>query len=419
MFPMMIIAGAIQFLVMSGLAGSDQKALEKAADTLSESVNGIRTVAAFNMQNSVRQLYFDQLQGPLKLAIRKGFSGGIGFGFSQGVLFFAYALTIWYGSRLIAEGSINFQEFNQSLFGILMTAMALGQNIALLGQDLGKGQAAVNSIFTLLDTKSKIDPFSTEGQKPSVMLGDLSFENIEFAYPTRANITVLSKFNLEVKRGQTVAFVGSSGSGKSTLVLLLERFYDPLIGCVKVDGIDVRNLNVEWMREQMGIVSQEPALFKGTVMDNIRSGRLDATDEEVFEAAKSANAHDFILRFPDGYNTNIQVTSGVSGGQKQRIAIARALIRNPKILLLDEATSALDEESQKLVQQALDRLLEQSSRTTIVVAHRLSTIRNADVIVVLQHGVFLEKGTYEELSTKPGGAFQSLLNAQSKTQGDH
>jgi len=229
---------------------------------------------------------------------------------------------------------------------------------------------------------------------------------------------ILHGFNLQIKRGQTVAFVGTSGSGKSTLVLLLERFYDPLSGTVKIDGINVRDLNVEWLRNQIGIVSQEPALFKGTIMDNIRAGRPEATDDEVIENAKMANAHDFILRFPDGYQTDIQNQIGVSGGQKQRIAIARALMRNPKILLLDEATSALDEESQKIVQQALDRLLEQSSRTTIVVAHRLSTIRNANIIVVLQSGVVVEQGSYEELASKPNGAFASLLQAQAKIHGE-
>ena len=170
------------------------------------------------------------------------------------------------------------------------------------------------------------------------MVGDISFENIEFAYPTRPNVTVLQKFNLQVKRGQTVAFVGTSGSGKSTLVLLIEHFYNPKTGSVKIDGIDINDLNVEWLRSQIGIVSQEPALFKGTIMENIRSGRLDATDEDCIEAAKMANAHDFISRFPLGYDTDLQTASGVSGGQKQRIAIARALIRDPKILLLDGKT---------------------------------------------------------------------------------
>jgi ATP-binding cassette subfamily B (MDR/TAP) protein 1 len=326
-----------------------------------------------------------------------------------------YALVFWYGSTLVANKTITFRELNQSMFGILMTAMAMGQNIAI-APDLGKGQAAVNSIFRLLERKSKIDPFNPEGQKPSVLLGDLSFENIDFAYPTRPDVTVLAKFNLQVKHGQTVAFVGTSGSGKSTLVLLLERFYDPLAGCVKVDGIDVRELNLEWLRGQIGIVSQEPVLFKGSIMENIRSGRPDATDEEVIEAAKMANAHDFIMSFGDKYETNLLQASGVSGGQKQRVAIARALLRNPPLLLLDEATSALDEESQKVVQVALDKLLQQQARTTIIVAHRLSTIRNADVIVVLQHGVVVEQGSFEELASKPNGAFQSLLQAQGKFQ---
>ncbi|KAH9253392.1 hypothetical protein BASA81_008743 [Batrachochytrium salamandrivorans] len=416
LFPAMVMAGAFQILVMSGIAGSDQKALAEAAHTLTESIGGIRTVAAFEMQGAISKLYMKQLTGPLKKAVQKGLIAGVGFGFSQAIMFFCYALAFWYGSTLVTAGTITFQGLNQALFGILMTAMAMGQTIAMF-PDIGKGQAAVNSIFSALDRKSKIDPFSLEGQKPSVVVGDISFENIDFAYPSRPEVTVLDNFNLEVKRGQTVAFVGTSGSGKSTLVLLLERFYDPLgtNSSVKVDGVDVRDLNLEWLRSQIGIVSQEPSLFQGTISDNIRNGKMDATEDEVVEAAKMANCHDFIMKFPNAYQTEI-LQNSLSGGQKQRVCIARALLRQPKILLLDEATSALDEESQRVVQQALDRLLETSNRTTIVVAHRLSTIRNADVIVVLQHGVVVEQGSFEELSTKPNGSFQALLRAQQQQE---
>ncbi|KAH9257714.1 hypothetical protein BASA81_004172 [Batrachochytrium salamandrivorans] len=411
-FPAIVVSSAMEMYVMSGMANKDQSALEQAAQTLSESVNGIRTVAAFNMQPSVQQLYFSQLQGPLKMAQKKGLFGGLGFGFSQAMMFFAYALTFWYGSTLVAAQEISFKDLNQALFGILMTAMALGQSAAMV-PDAAKGQAAVNSVFRTLERKSLINPTDVEGkQSPSALVGDLEFTNIQFAYPSRPNVTVLQNFSLQVKRGQTVAFVGTSGSGKSTLVLLLERFYDPISGSVKIDGIDVRDLSVQWLREQIGIVSQEPALFRGSIMDNIRNGKLDATDEDCINAAKMANAHDFIIKFPNGYDTDLQTAQGVSGGQKQRIAISRALVRNPKILLLDEATSALDEESQRVVQDALDKLLAKTSRTTVVVAHRLSTIRNADVIVVLQQGVVVEQGSFDSLANKPGGAFQSLLRAQ-------
>ncbi|KAH9260236.1 hypothetical protein BASA81_001405 [Batrachochytrium salamandrivorans] len=419
LLPAMVVGGAIEVVILAGAAGIDQKAFVEAAHTLTEAVGGIRTVAAFEMQGSISQLYKQQLTGPLKKSLRKGLVAGAAYGFSQGIMYFCFALAFWYGSTLVAEGTISFKELNQSMFGIFMTAMAMGQAMAMF-PDIGKGQAAVNSIFSALDRKSKIDPFSLEGQKPSVVVGDISFENISFAYPSRPEVTVLDSFNLEVKRGQTVAFVGTSGSGKSTLVLLLERFYDPLgtNSSVKVDGVDVRDLNLEWLRSQIGIVSQEPSLFEGTILNNIRNGKMDATEDEVVEAAKMANCHDFIMKFPNAYQTEI-LQNSLSGGQKQRVCIARALLRQPKILLLDEATSALDEESQRVVQQALDRLLETSNRTTIVVAHRLSTIRNADVIVVLQHGVVVEQGSFEELSTKPNGSFQALLRAQQQQEQEH
>ncbi|KAH9258741.1 hypothetical protein BASA81_003243 [Batrachochytrium salamandrivorans] len=414
-FPAIVISAVIGLMVMSGMAGGDQSALEQAAQTLSESVNGIRTVTAFNMQPSVQQLYFSQLQGPLKKAQKKGLVGGVGFAISVAVMFFSFTLTFWFGSTLVASREITFKDLNQALFGILMTAMALGQSAAMT-PDAAKGQAAVNSVFRTLERKSLINPTDVEGkQSPSALVGDLEFTNIQFAYPSRPNVTVLQNFSLQVKRGQTVAFVGTSGSGKSTLVLLLERFYDPISGSVKIDGIDVRDLSVQWLREQIGIVSQEPALFRGSIMDNIRNGKLDATDEDCINAAKMANVHNFIIKFPNGYDTDLQTAQGVSGGQKQRIAISRALVRNPKILLLDEATSALDEESQRVVQDALDKLLAKSSRTTVVVAHRLSTIRNANVIVVLQQGVVVEQGSFDSLANKPGGAFQSLLRAQNSS----
>ncbi|KAH9253182.1 hypothetical protein BASA81_008864 [Batrachochytrium salamandrivorans] len=414
-FPAIVISALVALLIMSGMAVGDQSASEHAAQTLSESVNGIRTVTAFNMQPSVQQLYFSQLQGPLKTAQKQGLVGGVGFGVSMAVMLSAYTLTFWFGSTLVASKEITFKDLNQALFGILMTALALGQSAAMT-PDAAKGQAAVNSVFRTLERKSLINPTDVEGkQSPSALVGDLEFTNIQFAYPSRPNVTVLQNFSLQVKRGQTVAFVGTSGSGKSTLVLLLERFYDPISGSVKIDGIDVRDLSVQWLREQIGIVSQEPALFRGSIMDNIRNGKLDATDEDCINAAKMANVHNFIIKFPNGYDTDLQTAQGVSGGQKQRIAISRALVRNPKILLLDEATSALDEESQRVVQDALDKLLAKSSRTTVVVAHRLSTIRNANVIVVLQQGVVVEQGSFDSLANKPGGAFQSLLRAQNSS----
>ena len=317
----------------------------------------------------------------------------------------------------MASGEISFQDLNQALFGILMAAQGLGSNAAM-APDIGKGSAAVQSIFEILDAKSAIDPLDeTTGTKPSTVMGDVEFDGVVFAYPTRPQVNALDGVTQTYARGKTVAFVGASGSGKSTSIQLLMRFYDPNEGTVKLDGVPVNQLNVAWLRDQMGIVSQEPVLFDDTIMENIRYGRPDATDEECIAAAEQASARDFIEAFPDKFNTQVGARgANLSGGQRQRVAIARALVRGErmKILLLDEATSALDEQSQKSVQETLDKLLEKSTRTTFIVAHRLSTVRNADVIVVLERGKVVETGTFKELSAKADGAFAKLLRAQEK-----
>ena len=210
-----------------------------------------------------------------------------------------------------------------------------------------------------------------------------------------------------------MALVGESGGGKSTVISLLERFYDPVQGQVLLDGVDVRTLNVQWLREQIGLVSQEPTLFASSIMENIRHGKREATDDEVIEAAKMANADDFISGFPDGYNTEVGERGvQLSGGQKQRVAIARAIIKDPKILLLDEATSALDSESEEIVQAALDDLMKAKQRTTIVVAHRLSTIQDADSIAVVYDGKIVEQGTHDELMKIQNGHFNNLVALQ-------
>lgn len=234
-----------------------------------------------------------------------------------------------------------------------------------------------------------------------------------FAYPSRPDLQVCDNYQLSVKAGETVALVGPSGGGKSTAISLLLRFYDPDQGSVKLDGVDIKDLNVRFLRDHIGYVGQEPVLFAGSVQDNIRSGKPDATLEEVIEAAKAANAHDFIATFPDGYNTKVgQKGTQLSGGQKQRIAIARAIIKNPAILLLDEATSALDNDSEKVVQAALDNLQILKKRTTFVVAHRLSTIRNADKIAVVKAGHIIELGSHDELLAM-NGMYAELVALQS------
>lgn len=244
--------------------------------------------------------------------------------------------------------------------------------------------------------------------------GEVTLDDVFFAYPSAQDHLVCNGLSLHVSAGQTAALCGTSGSGKSTIVQLLERFYDPRAGTVELDGVDIKVLNVRWLRQQLGFVGQEPVLFAGSVAQNIGYGKEDATVEEVEAAARMANAHDFISRdLNDGYDTQVGQQGGkLSGGQKQRVAIARAIIRRPAVLLLDEATSALDNESERVVQAALDELMALKQRTTIVIAHRLSTIRNADKIMVVERGRVVEEGTHQELMDRSDGRYRRLVVKQ-------
>ncbi|KAH0820874.1 hypothetical protein GEV33_001917 [Tenebrio molitor] len=250
----------------------------------------------------------------------------------------------------------------------------------------------------------------TKRTKPKTMRGDISFKNVHFQYPSRPDVKILQGFNLDIKSGETVALVGSSGCGKSTCIQLIQRFYDATSGSVTIDDNNITKLNLTWLRNKIGVVGQEPALFAATIADNIKYGNLSATQDDIEKAAKKANAHNFIKSLPRGYNTLIgERGAQISGGQKQRIAIARALIREPKILLLDEATSALDTTSEAEVQAALDAI--SGECTTIIVAHRLSTIRNADRIVVVSEGQVIEEGNHAQLMAEKG-AYHSLVVSQ-------
>uniref|UniRef100_A0A452ZRC7 ABC transporter domain-containing protein n=1 Tax=Aegilops tauschii subsp. strangulata TaxID=200361 RepID=A0A452ZRC7_AEGTS len=318
-----------------------------------------------------------------------------------------------------------------------------------MASDSAKANDSATSIFKILDRKSQIDSSSEEGSTMELVKGDIDFMHISFKYPSRPDVQIFSDFTLNIPsrkvlfetrsyffhfltvilRGfnllfsvkkipgiyletcllQTVALVGQSGSGKSTVIALLERFYDPDSGAILLDGVEIKNLKLSWLRDQMGLVSQEPVLFNDTIRANIAYGKHEeVTEEEIAGAAKAANAHEFISSMPQGYSTSVgERGTQLSGGQKQRIAIARAILKDPRILLLDEATSALDAESESVVQDALDRVM--LGRTTVTVAHRLSTIQGADIIAVLKDGAIVEKGTHETLMGIAGGAYASLL----------
>lgn len=278
---------------------------------------------------------------------------------------------------------------------------------------MGKAKHAAQELKQLFDLKPSIDTWSSDGEPVEAISGTVEFRDVHFRYPTRPEQPVLRGLNLTVKPGQYIALVGASGCGKSTTIALLERFYDPLAGGIFVDGKEISSLNINEYRSFIALVSQEPTLYQGTIRENVLLGadRDDVPEEDIEFACREANIYDFIQSLPDGFNTVVgSKGSMLSGGQKQRIAIARALLRDPKILLLDEATSALDSESEHVVQAALDKAAK--GRTTIAVAHRLSTIQKADIIYVFDQGVIVESGDHNELMKK-GGRYNELVSLQS------
>ena len=282
------------------------------------------------------------------------------------------------------------------------------------------GRVAAAKLYATIDRVPKINSADPSGLKPEKVVGEITIEDVKFNYPSRPDVPVVKGVNITFIAGQTAALVGASGSGKSTVISLIERFYDPLSGSVRFDGVDIRNLNIKWLRSQIGLVSQEPTLFATTIKDNVAHGLINtpyehASEEEKFQLVKEAcikaNADGFVTKLPNGYDTMVGERGFLlSGGQKQRIAIARAIVSDPRILLLDEATSALDTQSEGIVQNALDKVA--AGRTTITIAHRLSTIKDADCIYVMGEGLVLEKGTHMELLADEDSAYSRLVQAQ-------
>lgn len=415
--PFLMIGGFLQMKMLTGAAGKNKEALEVAGKIAIESVENIRTVASLTREDMFYIKFCEELETPYRDALKKAHVIGISFSFSQGIIFFAYAASFYLGAYLIQAKLVDdfvkiFRAFSAVVFG----GMAIGQ-ASSFAPDAAKAQSSAKSVFKLLDRKPDIDSEMVDGEQPSEgeFTSTIEFRDAHFRYPTRPDTVVLNGLNLTVSPGQTVALVGSSGCGKSTTVQLTERFYDPENGNVYLDKYSLKDLNIQWLRRQIGIVSQEPVLFDQSIADNIAYGdnfRKVGMDE-IVAAARKANIHEFISSLPQGYDTNVgEKGAQLSGGQKQRVAIARALVRNPKILLLDEATSALDTESEKVVQEALDKARE--GRTSIVIAHRLSTIQNADKICVIRHGVVTEEGTHSELMKKQGFYYKLNIAQQRK-----
>ncbi|TNE45026.1 MAG: ATP-binding cassette domain-containing protein [Deltaproteobacteria bacterium] len=389
------------------LSRQAQDALANASEVAEETISGIRTVRAFNREDREQDRYNEAVDRSFDVARQRALAGGLFGGVVSFAAYFAIAVVLWYGGHLVIAKKMSTGELTSFLLYTLIVAVSLAA-LSSLYADFMRATGAAERVFDLLERTSEIP--TGEGETPKSIEGKIELRQVGFHYPTRPDVTVLDELDLLMHPGEIVAIVGPSGSGKSTIASLVPRFYDANQGQVLLDGEPIESYDPGWLRQQIGIVAQEPILFSTTIADNIRYGRLTATQEELEAAAKAANAHDFISSFPEGYETTVGERGvQLSGGQKQRIAIARAVLKDPRILILDEATSALDAESESLVKDALDRLME--GRTTLVIAHRLSTVKDADRVVVLDQGRIAQSGTHDEL-LHVDGIYRRLVEKQ-------
>ncbi|KAE8791089.1 ABC transporter B family member 4 [Hordeum vulgare] len=412
--PLVGLQSYAQVKFLNGFSQDAKMMYEDASQVATDAVSSIRTVASFCCEKRITRIYDHKCEASLNQGVKTGIVGGIGFGFSYLTLYLTYGLCFYVGGQFVRQGKTNFGDVFKVFFALVLATMGVSETSAM-ASDSKKAKDSAISIFTLLDRMSEIDSSSNEGLTLDEVKGNIDFRHVSFKYPTRLDIPIFCDFTLHIPSGKTVALVGESGSGKSTIIALLERFYNPDSGTILLDGMEIKSLNINWFRDQIRLVSQEPILFNDTIRANIAYGKDgDVTEEELIAAAKASNAHEFISSLPQGYGTSVGERGiQLSGGQKQRVAIARAILKDPKVLLLDEATSALDTESERIVQKALDRVM--VGRTTIVVAHRLSTIKGVDIIAVLKHGAIVEKGRHESLMNINDGVYASLVEFRSSS----
>lgn len=409
--PVIIIIALVFSKFIRKLSRQAQDQLAESGTVVQETLQGISNVKAFSNEWYEIGRYNKSIANVVKLAINNGRFRGLFASFMLFSIFGAIVLVVWYGAGLMQHHLLSFGALTAF---VVYTAFVGGTmaGFAELYTQLQKTLGATQRVRELLkETTEDVSPARVAQQNEYKLKGNVSIEHIGFSYPSRKEIEVLKDISIEAESGQQIAIVGPSGAGKSTIVSLLLRFYEPGKGKILFDGKDAASIPLTQLRRQMALVPQDILLFGGTIFENIAYGKPDATLDEVKAAAKKANAHDFIMSFPEGYETVVGERGiKLSGGQRQRVAIARAILKDPVILLLDEATSSLDSESESLVQDALQNLMR--NRTSFVIAHRLSTIRNADNIIVLEDGRVKESGTHQELINIEDGLYKNLNKLQ-------
>jgi ATP-binding cassette subfamily B protein len=411
-FPVLTVVAILFGRKTRKIAREAQDRLADTATIVEETLQGIVNVKAFANESYELNRYHEGLGKFLTSTLRGARLRAAFISFIVLSLFGSIVLVLWSGARLLQQGEISFGDLTRFILYTTFVAGAMGQFAELYGQ-LQKAIGATQRVRELLRESGEVE--ASLGPTPASTLprlrGDVVFENVHFTYPSRQGIEVLHAINLNVTSGQRIAFVGPSGAGKSTLISLLLRLYDPSVGRLLIDGRDARDYKLAELRGQMSMVPQEVLLFGGTISENIAYGKPGASEAEIEQAARQANAHEFIKGFPEGYATLVGDRGiKLSGGQRQRVAIARAILKNPAILILDEATSSLDSESERLIQEALETLMH--GRTSFIIAHRLATVRHVDTIVVIADGRVVESGTHAELQGIEEGAYRRLAALQ-------
>ncbi|CAN1292876.1 ABC transporter B family member 11 [Linum perenne] len=408
--PFMVLSGGIMAKVITKVSANGHQSYSDAGILVEQIISSIRTVASFTGEKRATTAYDKFLDKTYKSSVRQGIAAGIGMALVMMVIFSTYALAVWYGGKLILNKGYTGGQVLNVLLAILTASLSLGQAASCITA-FAAGKSAAYKMFETINRRSEIDAYDSRGRMLDDLRGDIELRDLYFSYPTRPEEQILSGFSLMIPSGTSTAIVGHSGSGKSTLISLIERFYDPQSGEVLIDGINLKELQLKWIRQKIGLVSQEPVLFASSIRDNIVYGKDGASDEEIKSAVELANASKFINRLPQGLDTMAgECGTQLSGGQKQRISIARAILKDPRILLLDEATSALDTKSERIVQEALDRIM--INRTSVIVAHRLTTVRNVDAIAIIHQGKIVEKGSHTELLKDPDGPYSHLMRFQ-------